>query len=98
MKTLLNAFNSPFNEGLHTALIALDRLDEHGCEVRAIDIQQRRPVITIDPPPSDGFLSGSMKRRITIGRVTRTVIAAPFHGCQVEWQVSEHRLCQMRRA
>lgn len=68
---------------------ALDKLEAHRATVRCIRLGDHRPVITIDRP-SSGFLVGAMRRRERIGARRRSVIAAPFHGVQVEWEVSEY--------
>ena len=39
-----------------------------------------------------------MRRRERVGVVVRSVMAAPFYGCQVEWEVSEQRGVQVHQA
>ena len=94
----LNPVSARFNEQLKAAMAALHHLDDHGCLVRSIRLGDQRPVITIDRPAQHAFLRGAMRRRERIGQVQRTLIAAPFHGCQVEWEVSECVARQVRQA
>lgn len=91
MSSLHNPVSERFNGLLKTALDAIPLLDQHQVTVRAITCAGSKPVIEIDPPPAGAFLRGAMRRRETVNRTTRTVMAAPFHGCQVEWEISEHR-------
>lgn len=89
--------NDRIRHAIGAALSAVVHLDMHGCTVRGVEIGDRRPVIAIDPP-SDAWIHGGMHRRETVNGVTRAVMAAPFHGCQVEWVVTENRDREAMRA
>lgn len=82
------------NEDIRSTLIvvlsAVYHLGLRGCTVRRVEVGDRRPVITIDPP-GDAWIHGAMRRRETVNGATRTVMAASFHGCNVEWTVTEYR-------
>lgn len=79
---------------LATATSALEILRAQGIHVASVAITGRQPVLTIDRPPT--FTRGALKSRrwrvgntpFSRGMVVRTLVA-PFHGCQIEWQVSE---------
>ncbi|QHB72916.1 hypothetical protein [Stenotrophomonas sp. 364] len=76
---------------LQACHMSVQELARQGLCARRVCIGERRAVILIDPPLANTFLHGAMRRRETINHVTRTVMAAPLHGCQVEWEVSECR-------
>lgn len=73
------------NSGLTAAMAVLHRLDNMGINVRGVEVRCGKPVMQIDPPPVNAFLRGAMRRRERRGNVQRTVIAASFHGAQLEW-------------
>lgn len=98
----MNSLHSPvsthFNAMLKAALGAVPLLDERGLAIRDIRMAGSRPVIEIDPPPAGSFLRGALRRRVTIGNVTRTVMATAFHDCQLEWEITETRTPEVMRA
>ncbi len=65
------------------AMLALGRA---GCTPREVQITERRARIVIEPPPATSFITGALRSRQTVNGVTRTVFAAPYHGCQLEWE------------
>ncbi|MCX7563442.1 hypothetical protein OS176_07805 [Xanthomonadaceae bacterium XH05] len=73
---------------------AVLQLDAAGLTVREVQIQGRKPLVRIDPPPSASFIKGALRRRITQGGVRRTVYASLFHGATIEWEISEPRGAQ----
>lgn len=92
----LNAVCTRFNDQLKAAMAAIHLLSDQGCVPREIRLSDRRPVIVIDRPGT--FIQGAMRRRERVGVVVRSVMAAPFYGCQVEWEVSEQRGVQVHQA
>ncbi|WP_282258547.1 hypothetical protein [Stenotrophomonas sp. PS02301] len=77
-----------FNDLLQTAQGAVAQLAGHGCVPRSISITGAKPLIVIDAPRDHAFLGGVQHVRRGGGEmVNRTVMAAPFHGCQIEWDV-----------
>lgn len=77
-----------FFELLIAAQGAVGQLADHGCVPRSISINGGKPLIVIDPPRDHAFLVGVQHVRKGGGQmVKRTVMAAPFHGCQIEWEV-----------
>ena len=87
----LNPGCKHFNEGLIAAMAALHVLNDHGVTVLSIELGDRRPVITICSPSDASWIRGAMKSRVHSRGITRTVRAAPFRGCQLEWATSEAR-------
>lgn len=83
--TALSPGNAAINSGLTAAMAVLHRLDGMGLTAKSIDIRGGRPVVQIEPPPIHSFVKGSMRRRERRGNALHTVIAAPFHGVQIEW-------------
>lgn len=75
-----------FNSLLKDAKAAVEQLSLCGCVPRKIELGGDRPVIVIDPPTNAPFIRGAMRLRERAGRVTRTVMATPFHGCRLEWE------------
>ncbi len=70
---------------IETAKAAARRLANAGVTVFAVMANGRRPVLYVDAPPAG--LSGVSKRQTPNGIAGTTVLyAAPFHGCQLEWQ------------
>lgn len=94
----LNPGCKHFNDGLVAAMAALHVLNDHGVIVVSIELGDRRPVITICSPSDASWIRGAMKSRIHSRGITRTVMAAPFHGCQLEWTTSEARSCEAVQA
>lgn len=90
--------NSLIADAARSAMAAIHHLDELGATVREIDIRSRRPVVRIDPPATDGFLRGALRRRITEGGVTRSVYVTTCHGATVEWEVRQQRAPAVARA
>lgn len=78
-----------YSNALVSAHDALSALAAHGICPRSITLTDRRPVITIDQPRNSAWLRGATKSRITVNGRTRSVMAAPFHGCQLEWEIYE---------
>jgi len=68
---------------------AMYALGRAGCSPREVQITERRARIIIDPPPAGSFIAGALRSRQTFNGVTRTVFAAPYHGCQLEWEETE---------
>lgn len=87
----LNPVCTRFDSALKAAMAAVYHLSDHGCVPLRIELGDRRPVIQIEPPRDSTWLRGALKSRITINNTTRTVMAAPYHGCQLEWQVVDYR-------
>lgn len=83
--TALSPGNAAINSGLTAAMAVLHRLDDMGLTARGIDVRGGKPVIQIDPPPIHSFVRGAMRRRERRGNALHVVIAAPFHGAQIEW-------------
>ena len=81
----LSPGNAALNTGLTAAMGVLHRLDEMGLTAKSIDVRGGRPVVQIEPPPIHSFVRGAMRRRERRGNALHTVIAAPFHGVQIEW-------------
>lgn len=94
----LNPVCARFNNALMGAMAAIHHLSDHGCVPLEITLSDRKPVITIEPPTESEWLRGAMTRRITVNRQTHTVMAAPFHGCQIEWAITEVRTVEARHA
>lgn len=94
----LNPGCKHFNDGLKAAMAALHVLNDHGVMVLSIELGDRRPVITICPPGDTRWIRGAMKSRTHSRGITRTVMAAPFHGCQLEWSSSEARTREAQQA
>lgn len=65
---------------------AMYALGRAGCSPREVQITERRARIVIDPPPAGSFIAGALRSRQTFNGVTRTVLVASFHGCQLEWE------------
>ncbi|EMT5435817.1 hypothetical protein WMR10_001366 [Stenotrophomonas maltophilia] len=77
-----------FDDLLKTAQGAVSQLAGHGCVPRSISITGGKPLIVIDPPRDHAFLAGVQHVRKGAGQmVQRAVMAAPFFGCQIEWEV-----------
>lgn len=83
-KVRLSAGNAAIKEALSVALGAIFLLDDAGSSVVDIDIRGGTPVLRIDRPPA--WVRGVTVVRRPIGplRVER-LLAAPFHGAQLEW-------------
>lgn len=94
----LNPVCARFNNALMGAMAAIHHLSDHGCVPLEITLSDRKPVITIEPPKDSDWIRGALKSRITTNMRTRHVMAAPFHGCQVEWEISEARNVEAQRA
>lgn len=80
--------NAAIKASTGVLLSAMPHLEQAGIELREVHITGRKPRIVIEPPHADSFITGAMRRRETICGVTRTLMAAPFHGCQIEWEAS----------
>jgi len=83
--TALSPGNAAINSGLTAAMAVLHRLDDMGLTARTVDVRGGKPIIQIEPPPIHSFVKGSMRRRERRGSTVHLVIAAPFHGAQLEW-------------
>ena len=83
--TALSRGAAALNSGLTAAMAVLHRLDNMGINVRGVEVRGGKPVVSIDPPPINSFIRGAMRRRERRGDVLYTVVAAPFHGTQIEW-------------
>lgn len=83
----LNPACARFDHALKDAMAALHHLNDHNLRPLAVRMSGRKPVIRIEPPPCDSFLRGGMRMRRRTGTVMHTTMVAPFHGCQVEWEV-----------
>lgn len=90
----LNPACARFNEQLKHAMTAVHHLSDHQAAPRSITLGGRKPVIVIDPPTDAAFIRGAMFRRERVGQVVRQVMAAPFHGCQLEWEGTERPAAQ----
>lgn len=66
------------------ALIAVGRLNLHGCTVISINSQHLTPVIDVDKPP---FKLRSKAHRITevLHGVVNQICVASYSGCLVRW-------------
>lgn len=82
-----NAMNSIVNEQLKNAMAGLHHLDDLGATVLHVVLGERKPVISIDGA-HEPFLHGALKSRMTFNGITRCVMVASVHGCQVEWNES----------
>lgn len=90
MNDPLNNACARFNAGLKMAMTAVHLLSDRGIEPSRILIDEhgaRRPLIEIATPRDDAWLRGSAKSRVVIQGTAYIVMAAPFHGCQLEWKV-----------
>ncbi|GEM_PF-2691201 len=67
---------------------AMYALGRAGLSPREVQITERHARIVIDPPPGASFIyqAGALRSRQTINGLTRTVLVASFHGCQLEWE------------
>lgn len=81
----LSPGNAAINSGLTAAMAVLHRLDDMGLTARTVDVRGGKPVIQIEPPPVNSCVRGAMRRRERRGNALHVVIAAPFHGAQLEW-------------
>lgn len=76
---------------LNTAHAAVEELALRNITPRQISLGGDRPVIQIDTPAGEPWMRGAMRLRTRSGSTLRTVMAAPFHGCRLEWEVTESR-------
>ena len=87
----------------HSIGHAVHHLKQHGCVVVGVTVHRlqpgRRPVIRIDAPPASAWLRGAMRRRVQMGDgKVHTLMAVPFRGCQVDWEVVTERSLEAQRA
>lgn len=80
------ALCNQFQAHLNTVQTALEQLAQRGMTPRQISLSGDRPVIVIDPPADEHWIQAAMRRRVPSAHSTRTVLAAPFHGCRLEWE------------
>ncbi|MBH1874315.1 hypothetical protein I5W30_08755 [Stenotrophomonas maltophilia] len=74
---------------LTVAQEAINALADKGLTARSVSITGARPVIVIDRPCGDSLVGAQHIRERKGELVTRTKMATPFHGCQVEWDVCQ---------
>ena len=80
------------SDSLHLAAAAAERLEQQAITVVDLRLPRwtaaGRPVLVINHPPQ--FVRGVMRTRLPEqdGRRVR-VMAAPFHGVQLEWMVCD---------
>lgn len=81
---------------LRAAANAVDQLTDAGSKVLGHYSNGRKPVILIDKAPA--FVTGAMRYRApdANGGIDR-VMAAPYHGCQIEWREHERAVQEVAR-
>ena len=75
--------NAALNDALKTAMAVIFRLDESGSTVTDIDVRGGTPVLRIDRPPP--LVTGSIMVTRSNGAYRERVLAARYHGAQLEW-------------
>lgn len=82
----MNAINRMYGNRLITAGTAISKLDGMGISVIAVDLNQTRPVLTVQPCRALKQLSGFAfsKRNTPVGLVQ--LMQASFANCRIEWE------------